>query len=97
MFAGSEPLGTGHGATKQEAEQEAAKAALQSLGGGTASPVSTIKPARAARPRQRRQSRARSAPAGDGAASEAATLVVVPEPDPVPEPGRSRQFGEPLE
>jgi len=97
VFAGSEPLGTGHGGTKQEAEQEAAKAALQSLGGGTVAPVSTIKPARAARPRQRRTSRARSAPAGDGAPSEPATLVVVPEPDPVAEPGRSRQFGEPLE
>src|SRR5207245_8934645 len=35
VFAGAEPLGTGHGATKQEAEQEAAHPALQSLGEGT--------------------------------------------------------------
>ena len=28
VYAGSEPLGTGHGGTKQEAEQEAARAAL---------------------------------------------------------------------
>jgi ribonuclease-3 len=104
VFAGSEPLGTGHGATKQEAEQEAAKSALQSLGGGTAAPASTTKPARSPRPRQRRPSRARSAPAA---------LTVVPETELIPSPQRaegqgegleleqppvrSRQFGEPLE
>jgi hypothetical protein len=104
VFAGSEPLGTGHGATKQEAEQEAAKSALQSLGGGTAAPASTTKPARSPRTRQRRPSRARSAPAA---------LTVVPETELIPSPQlgegqgegleleqppvRSRQFGEPLE
>ena len=31
VFAGAEPLGTGHGATKQEAEQDAARAALETL------------------------------------------------------------------
>src|SRR4029077_223605 len=31
VFAGAEPLGTGHGATKQEAEQDAARAALESM------------------------------------------------------------------
>ena len=104
VFAGSEPLGTGHGATKQEAEQEAAKAALQSLGGGPAAPA-TSKPARTPRPRQRRPTRARSASAAseDGGSSGAATLTVLPEPEPTPvqepqataaEPGRSRQFGE---
>src|SRR5207248_10168461 len=33
VFAGAEPLGTGHGASKQEAEQDAARAALESLVG----------------------------------------------------------------
>src|SRR2546429_2372495 len=33
VFAGPEPLGTGHGPSKQEAEQDAAKAALQGLTG----------------------------------------------------------------
>jgi ribonuclease III len=33
VYAGSEPLGTGHGTTKQQAEQEAAKAALTALEG----------------------------------------------------------------
>src|SRR5438105_3082567 len=31
VYAGSDPLGTGHGVTKQQAEQEAAKVALASL------------------------------------------------------------------
>ena len=40
VFAGAEPLGTGHGASKQEAEQDAARAALESLVGSVkASPV----------------------------------------------------------
>src|SRR6201987_6239049 len=42
VFAGAEPLGTGHGATKQEAEQDAARVALESLTG------SAIKPEKAA-------------------------------------------------
>ena len=36
VYAGAEPLGTGHGTTKQQAEQEAAKAALGGLEGGAA-------------------------------------------------------------
>src|SRR5262249_62158733 len=50
VFAGSEPRGPGHGLTKQEAEQDAARAALQSLTGGTAA-----KPAKL--PRSRRAPR----------------------------------------
>jgi len=82
VFAGAEPLGTGHGASKQEAEQDAAKAALESLTG-------TAKPAPAAKPRSRRAPRKRrEAPAA--AAPMAAEVVPMPEP-------RSRQFGEPIE
>ena len=33
VYAGAEPLGTGHGSTKQAAEQEAARAALEVLSG----------------------------------------------------------------
>ncbi|HET7419239.1 MAG TPA: ribonuclease III [Candidatus Dormibacteraeota bacterium] len=89
VFAGAEPLGTGHGATKQEAEQDAARAALERLTGTTAKPA---KPAKA--PRPRRSSRKRPEPA---AAVEAAPPVVVEaEVVPLPEP-RSRQFGEPIE
>jgi ribonuclease-3 len=62
VFAGAEPLGTGHGATKQEAEQEAARVALQSLVGSSSAPV-TAKPARATRPRTPRTPRAPRAPA----------------------------------
>jgi hypothetical protein len=53
VFAGAEPLGTGHGATKQEAEQDAARAALESLVGAV-KPSSAVKPPRAARTRARR-------------------------------------------
>jgi len=82
VFAGAEPLGTGHGASKQEAEQDAAKAALESLTG-------TAKPAPPAKPRSRRAPRKRrEAPAA--AAPMEAEVVPMPEP-------RSRQFGEPLE
>jgi ribonuclease III len=82
VFAGAEPLGTGHGASKQEAEQDAAKAALESLTG-------TAKPAPPAKPRSRRAPRKRrEAPAA--AAPMEAEVVPMPEP-------RSRQFGEPIE
>jgi Ribonuclease-III-like/Double-stranded RNA binding motif len=103
VFAGAEPLGTGHGATKQEAEQEAARAALQSLGDGAVAPV-TPKTPRTPRPRKRRAPGPRSAPA-----AEIVSIVPEPEPEPEPrpepasepespgEPGRSRQFGEPID
>jgi len=82
VFAGAEPLGTGHGASKQEAEQDAAKAALESLT-GTAKPAPPAKPRSRRAPRKRREAPAVAAPV---------EAEVVPMPEP-----RSRQFGEPLE
>jgi len=107
VFAGAEPLGTGHGASKQEAEQDAARAALQTLAGDGAEPVSTKAPAKTPRPRTRLAARTPRA---------TAEVVLLPEAvaEPGPEPGpesapepaadpqplpiqpRSRQFGEPL-
>ena len=88
VFAGSEPLGTGHGPTKQEAEQDAAKAALQTL---TGSAAKTEKPPRRQRaPRGPRKRTEASPPAA--MASEPVPAEVVPLPEP-----RSRQFGEPIE
>ena len=86
VFAGAEPLGTGHGATKQEAEQEAAKAALETLV-GAAKASSVVKPPRAARTRARRGPK--RAPKADEAAADGepaevsqpeVELSVVPEP-----------------
>jgi ribonuclease-3 len=90
VFAGAEPLGTGHGATKQEAEQEAAKAALHSLVGsdGTAA---LAKPVKTPRPRARRAPRTQP-PAASTAASTAVLeapsepVVVAPEAGPPPIP-----------
>jgi hypothetical protein len=102
VFAGAEPLGTGHGATKQEAEQEAARAALQSLGDGAVAPV-TPKVGRTPRPRKRRAPISRSSSsAPDQTSPPVAEIVsIVPEPasepEPPSEPRRSRQFGEPIE
>jgi hypothetical protein len=103
VFAGAEPLGTGHGASKQEAEQDAARAALQALAGEGAEPVSAKAPAKTPRPRTRR------APRTPRATAEVVQLpepvaepgpMAVPEPAPDPQPlpiqPRSRQFGEPL-
>jgi ribonuclease-3 len=87
VFAGSEPLGTGHGPTKQEAEQDAARAALQSLTGGS-SPRAAEKQPRARRAPRKQP---REAPAGQTPAPLVEAEVV-----PLPEP-RSRQFGEPLD
>jgi len=86
VFAGAEPLGTGHGASKQEAEQDAARAALESL-------VGSVKEMPAAKPA--RQSRARRAPRKKRESPQAAAPVqaeVVPMPE-----LRSRQFGEPID
>jgi ribonuclease III len=102
VFAGAEPLGTGHGATKQEAEQEAARAALQSLGDGAVAPV-TPKAGRTPRPRKRRASTSRTTSSTpDQTSPPVAEIVsIVPEPasepEPPSEPRRSRQFGEPIE
>jgi ribonuclease III len=105
VFAGAEPLGTGHGASKQEAEQDAARVALQSLHGATAETNQT-KPKRTPRPRSRRapriapQSEAEAAPTVAEVISlpePAAERDSEPEPEVVPSEPRSRQFGEPLE
>jgi ribonuclease III len=109
VFAGAEPLGTGHGASKQEAEQDAARAALQSLVGAVE--TGQAKPPKTARPRARRAPRTtRSTPQAEpeqDSAPAVAEVIQLPEPEaqPAREPEpevvhretRSRQFGEPLE
>lgn len=111
VFAGSEPLGTGHGASKQEAEQDAARAALEQLVGK----VKDAAPARAeAKPRARRTPRKKTPPRMETPLTQAEPAEVVPlpaaidepppmpeaeaeaVPEPAPEP-RSRQFGEPID
>ena len=103
VFADSEPLGTGHGATKQEAEQEAAKAALEKLlGNGAAAAKPAPKP-RAPRSRARRApAKAVDAQVADLPAPELPTEAVAEPtpptpPEPMPDPPRSRQFGAPIE
>ena len=111
VFAGAEPLGTGHGATKQEAEQEAARVALEGLV-GSSSAAAAAKPVKAARARAPRSPRAPRTPRAEAAADNVIALPPAeeqplaaeptPEPDVVPEPAppaprRSRQFGEPIE
>ncbi len=108
VFAGADPLGTGHGATKQEAEQDAARAALESLVGAV-KPSVVAKPPRPARQRSRRGSKAQpKQPPAPAAASEAPeeaeapalAMAALPPGEPEPsqvEPPPSRQFGEPLE
>jgi ribonuclease-3 len=94
VFAGAEPLGTGHGPTKQEAEQEAARVALEKLT-GTSSAKVVAKAARTPRPRAPRAPRtprvAASQPSdGNGVAllPPAAEPEVMPDeaPKAVPEP-----------
>jgi ribonuclease-3 len=107
VFAGAEPLGTGHGTTKQEAEQEAARAALQKLLGAEAA-AAAPKAAKTPRPRARRTPRAQAAAKPEPAAQAPGPVLSVVSSDdqspsePVqeaapPAPGRSRQFGEPIE
>ncbi|HEY2598630.1 MAG TPA: ribonuclease III [Candidatus Dormibacteraeota bacterium] len=72
VFAGSEPLGTGHGPTKQEAEQEAARVALEKLT-GTSSPKVVPQP-RTPRPRAPRAPRTPRAPAPTGGGGGLAVL-----------------------
>jgi ribonuclease III len=99
VFAGAEPLGTGHGATKQEAEQDAARAALEGLVGAV-KPAQAVKPPR---PRARRGSRqAKSVVKKEALPAEEppVPLTVVPpagEPASALEPPPSRQFGAPIE
>lgn len=103
VFAGAEPLGTGHGPTKQEAEQDAARAALEGLVGAVKPSVS-VQPPRSSRTRSRRGTKStRNAPAAATVPSPEENVAVV-EVLPVQEaatafddPPHSRQFGEPLE
>lgn len=85
VFAGAEPLGTGHGPTKQEAEQEAARVALEKLT-GTSSAKIVAKPAKTPRPRSPRAPRtprvaALPPPDGNGVASQPPAM----EPEAVPD------------
>jgi ribonuclease-3 len=102
VFAGDKPLGTGHGASKQEAEQDAARAALESLVGHsrTEKPATPAKPARTPRPRTRRSPRTPREAEVEAAPAVAEVIALPerePEPAPAPREPRSRQFGEPLE
>jgi ribonuclease III len=89
VFAGAEPLGTGHGPTKQEAEQEAARVALEKLTGTSAAKAVAAKPAKSPRTRTPRAPRTpRVAPAPPAEENGAAELPpaeagsVAPEPSP---------------
>jgi ribonuclease III len=105
VFAGDKPLGTGHGASKQEAEQDAARAALESLVGHSGTEKATpAKPARTPRPRARRAPRTPRRTESEEAPAVADVIALPereperePDPQPVPREPRSRQFGEPLE
>jgi len=108
VFAGAQPLGTGHGVSKQEAEQDAARAALESLVGSV-----TEKPAAKTTKGRSRRSPRQSKRAAPPAASEPAEPPTEPPAEPLAEPPaelepvraevvpmpepRSRQFGEPIE
>jgi ribonuclease-3 len=102
VFAGAEPLGTGHGATKQEAEQDAARAALESLV-GTERTAAVVKPVRAARTRARRSTKRESTKTSS--TPEVALSVLAAPPAVVeaeaapalPEPRSSRQLGESID
>jgi len=105
VFAGAQPLGTGHGVSKQEAEQDAARAALESLlGSVTEKPAA--KTARGGRSRRSpRQSKSAALPAASEPVESPAEAPAEPPAElepvraevvPMPEP-RSRQFGEPIE
>jgi hypothetical protein len=94
VFAGPQPLGTGHGASKQEAEQDAARSALESLLGTTAE-LAVQKPAK---PRARRAPRKprETTPAASAAPAEMVAFPApsehghapdyAPKPEPKPEP-----------
>ena len=88
VFAGAEPLGTGHGPTKQEAEQEAARVALEKLTG--TSDAKDVKPARSPRarsPRAPRTPRTAAVPPADrnGAALQLPSEEPVVSPDEPPD------------
>jgi ribonuclease-3 len=90
VFAGAEPLGTGHGPTKQEAEQEAARVALEKLTGTSAAKAVAAKPAKSPRaraPRAPRTPRVAVAPPSDenGATTPTVAEAAPPAPEPSPE------------
>ena len=102
VFAGAEPLGTGHGATKQEAEQDAARAALQTL----VAAVAETPAAKQAKPRGTRRSPRKpreprqALPAADQQPVAAEVVPLHPVGDnhePQASEPRSRQFGEPID
>ncbi|HEX3507902.1 MAG TPA: ribonuclease III [Candidatus Dormibacteraeota bacterium] len=80
VFAGAEPLGTGHGPTKQEAEQEAARVALEKLTGSSSAKAVVAKPARTPRPRTPRAPRAPRAAAPPSDENGSASLPADAEP-----------------
>jgi ribonuclease-3 len=86
VFAGAEPLGTGHGPTKQEAEQEAARVALEKLTGSSSAKAVVAKPARTPRPRTPRAPRAPRAAAPPSDENGPASLPAIAEPAAAPEP-----------
>ncbi|TAN34493.1 ribonuclease III [bacterium] len=81
VFAGADPLGTGHGASKQEAEQDAARAALKSLL-GSVTEIAGAKPAKTPKPRARRAPRSRAAAAAEPAAPVLEVVAIDSEPHP---------------
>ncbi len=85
VFAGAEPLGTGHGPTKQEAEQEAARVALEKLTGSSSAKAVVAKPARTPRPRTPRAPRASRAAAPPSDENVAASLPAADEPAAAPD------------
>jgi len=96
VFAGAEPLGTGQGASKQEAEQDAARSALEKLLGSVTEMAAASKQAK--QPRTRRPRKPRETPAEPAVApSEPVEAEVVPLHAAAVEPPRSRQFGEPID
>ncbi len=97
VFAGAEPLGTGHGASKQEAEQDAARAALESLV-GSVTDLPAAKPTKARARRAPRRKREASPSVTEPSHAEVVPLHAKPEDrEPLVAEPRSRQFGEPLE
>ncbi|HZU18207.1 MAG TPA: ribonuclease III [Candidatus Dormibacteraeota bacterium] len=82
VYAGAEPLGTGHGPTKQAAEQEAAKNALAGL-------------EQAGQPRQRRRERPQPGPREEPAPPPSESPQVEAEAPPPAEPKPRRRARRP--
>jgi double-stranded RNA binding protein len=98
VFAGPEALGSGHGHTKQEAEQDAARAALESLTGTAAlpQPKPLVQRRTPRTPRAPRKKREPQPKAEDSAAPPPGADIIVPlpsaqNPAPAPEPAREAE------